>query len=355
MQKQTYFKSTQSNTDPASASVCDKCIKVVYNNKYVYGRIVDSCPGCRDYRSIDVSPKLFSKLDSNYKDVGVIYVDWEFADCSKLGSSGECDGTCKASGSSDEEVKKTTAKKTTTKKATTTTRKVTTTTVAKKPSSVVIPNVIRPTSTVNPTLPIMPIANPMNNNTTTTAFNNTMTGFNNTTTGPNKMGKPNQVPVQSNTANTNTNTNTNTNAEAKEEKEEESTKGGNSYVLPITGALVISGAAGIGLLYAKRNSNNYDTLKAKFPEAFTQLKRSLTRGSTNIRRGLTRSGNALKRSLSKKSTSHTYTTARVTLEDNYPVDAINYSSSNTVQSPETAAFKVMNHPYDPTYQIQNYF
>lgn len=50
----------------------------------------------------------------------------------------------------------------------------------------------------------------------------------------------------------------------------------------------VAGAAGIGLLYLKKKSpGRYDELKQKFPEAFSNIKRSVSRSATSIRRGAT--------------------------------------------------------------------
>jgi len=65
---------------------------------------------------------------------------------------------------------------------------------------------------------------------------------------------------------------------------------GSYTVGVLSAALTVSGAAGIGLLYLKKQSpGKYDELKEKFPEAFANVKRSVSRSATSIRRGLTRS------------------------------------------------------------------
>jgi len=71
--------------------------------------------------------------------------------------------------------------------------------------------------------------------------------------------------------------------------DKEEPEGGSYTVGVLSAALGVSGAAGIGLLYLKKQSpNKYDELKQKFPEAFDNVKRSVSRSATSIRRGLTR-------------------------------------------------------------------
>ncbi|ORX46356.1 hypothetical protein BCR36DRAFT_414018 [Piromyces finnis] len=73
---------------------------------------------------------------------------------------------------------------------------------------------------------------------------------------------------------------------------------GGSYTIGILStAVTVSGAAGIGLLYLKKQSpSKYDELKQKFPDAFSNLKRSVSRSAS----GLKRSATGLKRSLTKR-------------------------------------------------------
>ncbi|ORY43555.1 hypothetical protein LY90DRAFT_703723 [Neocallimastix californiae] len=70
------------------------------------------------------------------------------------------------------------------------------------------------------------------------------------------------------------------------DKEEEE----SSYTVGVlSAALGVSGAAGIGLIYLKKQSpGKYEELKQKFPEAFNNVKRSVSRSATSLRRGLTR-------------------------------------------------------------------
>ena len=68
-------------------------------------------------------------------------------------------------------------------------------------------------------------------------------------------------------------------------------EGGGSYAVGILStALTVSGAAGIGLLYLKKQSpSKYDEIKQKFPDAFSNLKRSVSKSATGLKRSLTRS------------------------------------------------------------------
>jgi len=58
------------------------------------------------------------------------------------------------------------------------------------------------------------------------------------------------------------------------------------YAAAVSGGVLAS--AGLGLLLMKKKSpSTYDGIKQKFPEAFTQLKRGVSRGATSIRRKVT--------------------------------------------------------------------
>ena len=226
----------------------------MYEDKWVVGRVVDRCPACPN-KGLDVSPKIFNVFA--HEDVGILYMDWEYADCSLLGKSGTCNGKCSSSNSnsataqsskgsekSDEKNEKEEVK--TVKKTTTISPKTTT---EAKPTAVV-ENIPRPKNIGLKENPVK--ANP--------------------------SPEP-EVEIEQATA---------------EQKED-----GNTYALPITGVLFVSGAAGAALIYAKRE-NSFSNLKEKFPDAFSNIKRNLTRGSSQLRRGLSNSGRALKRSLSKR-------------------------------------------------------
>ncbi|ORX46368.1 hypothetical protein BCR36DRAFT_102427 [Piromyces finnis] len=65
----------------------------------------------------------------------------------------------------------------------------------------------------------------------------------------------------------------------------------NSYTVGVlSGVLTVSGAAGIGLIYLKKQSpGKYDELRQRFPEAFDNIKRSVSRSATQLKRSVTRS------------------------------------------------------------------
>lgn len=410
--KKEYYESTMTERGNSySATVCDQCIRIVYQDRYAYGRIVDSCPGCRGSKGIDVSPTLFSKLVDKLS-TGRVDVQWEFAgSCSNLGSYGRCDGQCQLGDSSSSSPKKTTTTKRTT---TTTTRKTTSkktttkkTTTTKKPVTTITTTKVQPkpttTKKIVPTLATNPIpgattngsntnTNATNNNTnsngsnTNTNANNTNSNPSNTNTNTTNNNTNSNIPTADNTnANTpvvddnaqpmttittpstteNTDGNDNDNAgtqtggsyngqdstnngQIEEEIAAEEDEGTNtaSYVVPITGALVVTGAAGLGLLYAKRHPKNYEAMKRKFPEAFTNIKRSLSRGSSNLRRGFTRSGQALKRSFTGRQP--TSSVGGVTNPVQAPATTttpMSYYGTSEIQPPKTA-YKMTNGPYD---------
>ncbi|OUM66902.1 hypothetical protein PIROE2DRAFT_5761 [Piromyces sp. E2] len=82
-----YKDSLTKSNNTRSADVCNRCVKITYNNKWAVGKIIDMCPrfACK-YGALDLSPALFEKLENLHK--GVIYADWEYTDCSNLGESG---------------------------------------------------------------------------------------------------------------------------------------------------------------------------------------------------------------------------------------------------------------------------
>jgi len=306
LNEKQYYDSQVRKDNANTATVCDKCVKITYKDKWVVGRIVDKCPGCPNY-GLDVSPRIFDVFAD--RSVGILYMDWEYSSCSLLGKSGTCkDGKCttsssgggsSSSGDSNEsshsnesdDHEKTTKKTTKTKKRTT----ITTTTVSKSSS------IEKPTTVLMNTKSIL-----TKTKVSTKSINNIPSGIVNkpetksimatkvaskapTMTKEKEKDKPQPTQQTVNQA-------------VNEAENEESNN--NGYIVPITSALVVSGAAGVALIYAKRQSTDINSLKEKFPEAFTNLKRSISRGSTvvrqNITRSLSNSGKAIKRSLSKK-------------------------------------------------------
>jgi len=81
---------------------------------------------------------------------------------------------------------------------------------------------------------------------------------------------------------------------------EDESEDGNYTVGILSAALSVSVAAGIGLLYLKKQSpGKYEELKQKFPEAFDNIKRSVSRSATSIRRGAT----SIRRGVTRTATS----------------------------------------------------
>lgn len=303
------YDDAKTGSDSRSSTFCDKCIKIKYKGNWVVGRIVDRCPGCPSDGGLDVSPTIFQTLEK--LSTGIIKTDWEIlSSCSQLGQSGSG-----GSSNEEEEPKKTTTRKTTT----TTTRRTTTTTVARttiKTTTKTIP--AYPIPTINTPNSNGPIFTP-NQNTTNPVIqpivintSNNQTGIVNNGTIYNPVNNPTtpqnpQTNINNgNTANpksTNTSANKDNNkmnvGNVEDNNKDDSGSSATSTIL-ITSGLLVSGAAGIGLIYAKRQSTDLSSLKEKFPEAFNNIKRSLSRSGTQIRRGLSRSGTALKRGLSRK-------------------------------------------------------
>lgn len=81
---------------------------------------------------------------------------------------------------------------------------------------------------------------------------------------------------------------------------------GNSYTISVlSGVLTVSGAAGVGLLYFKKQSpGKYDEMKQKFPEAFNNLKRSVTRSASQLKRTVTKSANSIRGKNKKEESRH---------------------------------------------------
>jgi len=317
LNQEQYTASQVKSNNPNTASVCDKCVKISYQGKWVVGRIVDSCPGC-PYKGLDVSPTIFEVFAD--RDVGILYMDWEFTDCSLLGKSGSGGSSSSSksssgsSGSSDnsDSGKKATTKKTATRKTTTYVNKKNTKTTSLKHYTVITTKVSHTTSKSIPTSEKLPtnvpeldgiIVNSTTNKTVAGAAESDKLNKANTidnvkqNQSQNQTQNKNQVPVKNGDANPKTKSEPTIVEQSFSENKEE---GGTSYALPITGALAVTGAAGIALVYVKRDSKNVNALKEKFPEAFSNIKRSISRGSTAVKRSLSQSGKALKRSLSKK-------------------------------------------------------
>jgi len=318
LNQEQYTASQVKSNNPNTASVCDKCVKISYQGKWVVGRIVDSCPGC-PYKGLDVSPTIFEVFAD--RDVGILYMDWEFTDCSLLGKSGSggsssssksSSGSSGSSGSSDnsDSGKKATTKKTATRKTTTYVNKKNTKTTSLKHYTVITTKVSHTTSKSIPTSEKLPtnvpeldgiIVNSTTNKTVAGAAESDKLNKANTidnvkqNQSQNQTQNKNQVPVKNGDANPKTKSEPTVVEQSFSENKEE---GGTSYALPITGALAVTGAAGIALVYVKRDSKNVNALKEKFPEAFSNIKRSISRGSTAVKRSLSQSGRALKRSLS---------------------------------------------------------
>jgi len=306
LNKEQYYESQIRKDNPNTASVCDKCAKIMYDGKWVVGRIVDSCPGCPKY-GLDVSPKIFEVFAP--QKVGVIYMDWEYADCSLLGKSGS--GSSGKSSSSNKEDNKDDEKKGNSRNNERKIRTKKTTAMAKKTT---VPHKVinKGTKTVGGKTGTKTV-------TKTRPIGTNIVSANSTNPDNEDIIFEEQIPIENdeneknNKKEKNDKKEKNEKNEKKEDKKEtievsnnlEDKDDGNSYVVPVTtGAFVVTGAAGVALLYAKRNSNNINNLKEKFPEAFTNIKRSISRGSTVVRRSLSQSGRKIKRSLSKKSSTN---------------------------------------------------
>jgi len=368
------------DNNPNKATVCNKCVKIHRNNKWVVGIIIDKCPGCSKY-DLDVSPTIFKTLEDLGQ--GRVTISWEYTDCSLLGKSGTG-----SSSSPQEEPKKTTTRITTTVKRTTTKERVTVkpTTIAKptpqvvpvsqKPvptttkasvtsvdvskntpvvvpvnSAPVVPSVAAPvatpvatpvTASVNDAPVDAPVVVPVNPVDSTSRD----TPVNSAPVAPNK-----QTPV-STTKTTPANNNV-----IKDNNEKE---GGSNLVVPLTGAFIITGAAGLGLLYYNRDSNSVNNLKEKFPEAFNNIKRSISRGSTHLRRSLSNSGLALKRSLSKKDqyessglNIRTKKEYRASLDAHYPVQLSDTPMNELYQNVTSNGYSQIEDS-EPNYNLKHF-
>ncbi|OUM58140.1 carbohydrate-binding module family 18 protein [Piromyces sp. E2] len=98
LNEEQYNDSLIKYNNPNTATVCNRCVKVTYKNKWVVGKIIDKCPStsCK-HGALDLSPTLFKTLEN--LNTGVIYADWEYTDCSNLGRSGTGSDSGSGSGS----------------------------------------------------------------------------------------------------------------------------------------------------------------------------------------------------------------------------------------------------------------
>jgi len=255
MNYEQYDETKKNPANPNTATICGKCIKVVFGDKWVVGKVVDRCPKC-PYRGLDVSPAIFNYL--SHEDVGVIAADWEYTDCSELGHKGTCSGgkcTVTVSTGDDKPKSKEETKASTSSKAKTATTKKSSTTKTKSST-----RASKPTESEKKEKSDEKIESKVN-------VEDGEYG--------NGEGKE-QIEVDHAT-----------------DKEEEGT-----HATAVVSLFGFSAAAGVALIYAKR-TNRLDDLKEKFPEAFSNIKRSISRGSTQIRRGLSQSGRAISRGSSQ--------------------------------------------------------
>jgi len=122
---------------------CGKCIKIVYNNKYAVGRINDRSPIPK--YGLDVSPRIFSHLEKNMYDVGIIQADWSIVSCDLYGEMGECsNSSCDES----DQLKTTTTKTITSNTTTATVTTIPTVSTTIPTVSTTIPTITTTISTV---------------------------------------------------------------------------------------------------------------------------------------------------------------------------------------------------------------
>jgi len=279
-----YVALNKEQLDSDKSSLCGKCVKIVYKNKYLVGRVVDRCSGC-GYGGLDISPSMFRHFEE--LKTGIFNTNWEYVSCDHYGKKGTCsDSSCGISGSSSGSDSKPKSTTTTTTKAAPTTTSVKPTTTNASPVS---PSTSSPVSSTT----VVPNASNTITSTTTNATNSTEVQ---SSADPSIIGAANnnstitQTPITNSTdANNNSNNNNNEPVIINdvENGDKEGKDDSGSLVIPVTGVLMVSGAAGIGLLYAKSKHNDVNSLKKAFPEAFKSIKRSLTHGSS-IRRNITR-------------------------------------------------------------------
>jgi len=225
---------------------CGKCVKVVYKNKYIVGRISDRCAGCV-HGSLDIAPEMFDHFvgRSHREEVGIVDASWSYVSCDEYGKSGECSGS-----DCGESEHKTTTKATTT----------TTTTASATESAT--------TETESATTKTQAAETPAHKKS--------------------KDAKTDEAPVEINPAF----------GSEKSTPKEDKKEGGNAatYAIPATGAVI--GAAGIGLLYLKRD-NKYENVSNQIKS----ITRSITTRGSSIGRSVTRSlttrGTSLGRSVTR--------------------------------------------------------
>lgn len=86
--------------DPA---MCNRCARVSYKGKSVVVKIADTCPGC-PRTSLDLTPAAFQRLE--ILDVGVLNIQWEFADCGSGASQAGAPAPVKPAETSNAETRK---------------------------------------------------------------------------------------------------------------------------------------------------------------------------------------------------------------------------------------------------------
>ena len=350
-----YIALNDEQLDSNKSYYCGKCVKIVYNNKYLVGRISDRCPGCPSH-GLDVSPQMmdFFVGSANRSKVGVVQADWSIVSCDEYGNKGECSSSGCGGNSSP---KTTTTKKTTiitTKKITTTTTKKTTTTVQKPTTTTTHKIIITTTTHVQPSpqkqspvvsssskssskssqnSPQNPPSNPSPNPSSNPSQNPSQNPSSNSSSNPSSNPSPSQSSVAQTTLSEDIPTETqaaevpedeipvtvdatpvvskdapleirpaiDTDRTAPKENNDDKKEGGNpaNYIVPATGAVI--GAAGIGLLYLKRE-NKYENISSQIKS----ITRSITTRGSSIGRSVTRS---LK--IKKRPTSPTLPTSNI--------------------------------------------
>jgi len=351
-----YIALNDEQLDGNKSYYCGKCVKIVYNNKYLVGRISDRCPGCPSH-GLDVSPQMmdFFVGSANRSSVGVVQADWSIVSCDEYGKKGECSSSGCGGNSSP---KTTTTKKTTT---TTTTKKTTTTTIQKPTTTthkiIITTTIQKPTTTTHKIIITTTTHVPPSPQKQTSAVSSSSKSSQkqpqnqsqnqpsnaspnpspNPSSNPSSNPSPNPSSSQPSVAQTTLSENIPTETQAAEEPEDEvpvtvdatpvvskdspieikpvidtdrstpkeinddKKEGGNpaNYIVPATGAVI--GAAGIGLLYLKRE-NKYENISSQIKS----ITRSITTRGSSIGRSVTRS---LK--IKKRPTSPTLPTSNI--------------------------------------------
>jgi len=257
-----YIALNYQQLDSDKKNLCGRCAKIVYKNKYLVGRIVDRCRGC-GYGGLDISPSMFTHFES--KSTGVFYTNWSYVSCDLYGKKGVCpDSACNISGSSGSGSGSGSSSK---PKTTTTPKPKPTTTSAK------------PTTNAKPATNAKPV-NPVNSTSSQNPITNTSTTVAGTNNGAIITPANNGITTSSAEANGNNNNVTTENKGEVDQAVTDNNGNDKTYIYPITGVLMVSSAAGVGLLYLSKGKNN-----EKF--SLKNIKRSLTHGSS-IRRNITR-------------------------------------------------------------------